>query len=70
MAADYNASETADVFVAMLPATSHAPDVIAHEMKNAVHGIRVVGVARIAGIQTRSVNRLSIPASTIAATRG
>jgi hypothetical protein len=29
-------------------------------MKNAVHGIRVVGAARIAGPQTRSVNRLII----------
>src|ERR1700682_1079202 len=51
-------------------ATTHAADAIAHEMKNAVHGSRVLGAARIAGPQTRSVNRLIMPASAIAATRG
>src|SRR5713226_9293278 len=51
-------------------ATTHAADAIAHEMKNAVHGSRALGAARIAGPQTRSVNRLIIPASVIAATRG
>src|SRR6266436_5255945 len=51
-------------------ATTHAEDAIAHEMKNAVHGSRALGAARIAGPQTRSVNRLIIPASVIAATRG
>jgi hypothetical protein len=39
-------------------------------MKNAVHGSRVVGAARIAGPQRRSVNRLIMPASVLAATRG
>src|SRR6266404_3169415 len=51
-------------------ATTHAADAIAHEMKNAVHGSRVLGAARIAGAQTRSVNRLSMPASVLAATGG
>src|SRR5258708_11761874 len=51
-------------------ATTHAADAIAHEMKNAVHGSRVLGAARIAGPQTRSVNMLNMPASVLAATRG
>src|SRR6266446_960213 len=51
-------------------ATTHAADAIAHEMKNAVHGSRVLGAATIAGPQTRSVNRLIMAASVIAATRG
>src|SRR6266481_3747255 len=51
-------------------ATSHAADAIAHEIKKAVHGSRALGAARIAGPQTRSVNRLIMPASAIAATRG
>src|SRR5258708_2464761 len=38
-------------------ATTHAADAIAHEMENAVRGGRVLGAARIAGPQTRSVNR-------------
>jgi hypothetical protein len=54
----------------MFWATTHAAETIAHEMKNAVHGSRVVGAARIAGAQTRSVNRLIMPASALAATRG
>ena len=57
-------------FDVMFWATAHAADAIAHEMKNAVHGSRVLGAARIAGIQTRSVNALNIPASAQAATRG
>src|SRR5260370_42349026 len=48
---------------ALFWATAHAADAIAHEMKNAVHGIRAVGEARIAGPQARSVNTLSIAAS-------
>ena len=55
---------------AMFWATTHAADAIAHEMKNAVQGSRVVGAARIAGPQTRSVNRLIMPASALAATSG
>src|SRR6266700_6262785 len=51
-------------------ATTHAADAIAHEMKNAVHGSRAFGAARIAGPQTRSVNRFIMPASVLAATRG
>ena len=39
-------------FGAMFWATAHAADAIAQEMKNAVHGNRVVGAARIAGPQT------------------
>src|SRR5258708_28235557 len=50
-------------------ATTHAADAIAHEMKNAVHGSRALGAARSAGPQTTSVNRLSMPASAISATR-
>src|ERR1700724_1729285 len=61
---------TAEEFAGTLSATTHAPAAIAHEMKNAVHGSRVVGAARIAGPQTRSVKRLSIPASAMAASRG
>src|ERR1700686_68698 len=57
-------------FGAMFWATTHAADAIPHEMKNAVHGSRVVGAARIAGPQTRSVNRLIMPASAPAARRG
>ena len=54
----------------MFCATAHAADAIAHEIKKAVHGRRVLGADRIAGIQTRSVNVLNIPASAHAATRG
>jgi hypothetical protein len=54
----------------MFWATTHAEDAIAHEMKNAVHGSRAFGAARIAGPQTRSVNRLIMAASALAATRG
>ena len=54
----------------MLPATTNTAAVIAHEIKNAVHGNRVFGVATIAGSQTRSVITLNIPASAHAATRG
>ena len=35
-----------------------------------VHGNRVFGAAKIAGTQTSNVNRLNIPASVAAATRG
>src|SRR5216684_1428611 len=63
-------SGLAGCFGAMFCATTHAVDAIAHEMKNAVHGSRVIGAARIAGPQTRSVNRLIMPASAVAATRG
>src|SRR6266851_1932096 len=63
-------SGSAGCFGAIFWATAHAADAIAHEMKNAVHGIRALGEARIAGPQTRSVNRLIIPASALAATRG
>src|ERR1700676_1666265 len=55
---------------AMFWATTHAADAIAQEMKNAVHGRRALGAASIAGPQTRRVNRLIMPASAIAATRG
>jgi hypothetical protein len=54
----------------MLDATTKAPAVIAQEMTNAVHGSRLVGAATIAGIQTRIVNALNIPASIVAASRG
>src|SRR5258708_29085158 len=54
----------------ILPATTHAAAAIAQEMKNAVHGIRVVGPAMIAGPQTSSVNSVNMPASAIAAIRG
>ncbi len=57
-------------FGVMFWATAHAADAIAQEMKNAVHGNRVVGAARMAEPQTSSVNRLIIPASVLAATRG
>ena len=63
-------SGLAGCFGAMFWATTHAADAIAQEMKNAVHGIRAVGAARIAGPQTSSVNRLIIPASILAAVRG
>jgi hypothetical protein len=56
-------SGLAGCFGAMFWATTHAADAIAHEMKNAVHGSRVFGAARIAGSQTRSVNRLIMTAS-------
>src|ERR1700732_86071 len=55
---------------AMFCAPTHAADAIAHEMKNAVHGSRALGATSIAGPQTRRVNRLIMPASAIAATRG
>lgn len=54
----------------MFWATTQAAEAIAHEMKKAVHGSLVLGAARIAGTQTRSVNRLNMPASVLAATRG
>jgi hypothetical protein len=57
-------------FSAMFWATVHAAAPMAQEMKNAVHGIRAVGAARIAGPQTSNVNRLIIPASILAAVRG
>src|ERR1700687_2476246 len=63
-------SSLATCLGAMLWATTHAADAIAHEMKNAVHDSRVVGAARIAGPQTRTVNTLIMPASALAATRG
>jgi hypothetical protein len=67
---DGHTSGLAGSFGAMFWATTHAADAIAHEMKNAVHGSRFVGAARMAGPQTRSVNRLIIPASALAAVRG
>src|SRR5450432_1573821 len=67
---DDQAYTLAGCFVAMFWATTHAADAIAQEMKNAVHGNRVLGAARIAGPQTSSVNKLIIPASAHAATRG
>ena len=67
---DGHTASLAGCFGAMFWPTTHAADAIAHEMKNAVHGSRVVGAARIAGPQTRSVNRLIMPASALAATRG
>src|SRR6185437_16883446 len=45
----------------MLLATSHAPAAMAHEMKNAVHGNRAEGAARIAGPHTRSVKNSTSP---------
>src|ERR1700730_7967515 len=42
-------STLAGCFGAMFWATTHAADAIPHVMKNAVHGGRVVGEARIAG---------------------
>src|SRR6266404_547110 len=63
-------SALAGCFGAMFCATTHTADAIAHEMKNAVHGSRALGAARTAGAQTRSVNRLIMAASAIAATRG
>jgi hypothetical protein len=53
-----------------LAATAHAAAAIAHEIKNAVQGNRVLGAATIAGTHTSRVNKLNIPASVIAATRG
>ena len=60
----------ADSFGAMFVATIQAAAVMAQEMKKAVQGKRVLGAARIAGAQTRRVNRLNMLASTVAATRG
>ena len=54
----------------MFLASTHAAAAIAQEIKNAVHGNRAFGVATIAGIHTRRVNRLSIAASVNAASRG
>jgi DNA-3-methyladenine glycosylase I len=53
-----------------LAATTHAPALTAHEIVNSDHVGRDVGAARIAGIQTRPVNALSIAASIAAASRG
>jgi hypothetical protein len=65
-----HASGLASCLGSMFSATAHAAEAIAQEMKNAVHGSRAVGVAKIAGPQTSSVNRLIIPASDLAAKRG
>jgi hypothetical protein len=58
----------ADSFVAMLLAAAHAPTVIAHETKKAVHGNRVFG-AQNRRAPDESVNRLNILAPA-AVTRG
>ena len=54
----------------MFSATTHAPAVIAQENRNSVHVGTLVGVAKIAGGQTRRVNTLSSSASSLAAKRG
>lgn len=63
-------SDRTAFLVVILIATIHALDAIAQEMKNAVHCSRVEDVDRISGPQTSRVNRLNIPASTVAATLG